>query len=109
MPEVIPEKGTEVAGTVLVQVGATPAPLEVKNWPLVPAALFGIKAWENLRLPMISSFSEGPVVPMPTLPVPEKVRLYPPRGISVAAVSVPPNLTALTVLVSPLLKVRGYS
>ena len=52
----IPEKGTDVAGTVEVQVGATPAPAEVKNCPEVPAVEFGIKAPENCRFPTISSF-----------------------------------------------------
>ena len=47
VPEVIPEKGTEVAGTVDVQVGAAPAPAEERNWPEVPAVLPGIKAPEN--------------------------------------------------------------
>ena len=69
MPEVIPEKGTEVAGTVLVQVGATPAPAEVKNCPVLPAVEFGIKAAENCRFPTTSSFCPGPVVPIPTLPL----------------------------------------
>lgn len=60
-------------------------------------------------LPRISKVARGEVVPIPTKPVPERVKLYPPSGISVAAVSVPPSLTASVVLVRPLLKVRGFS
>jgi hypothetical protein len=59
--------------------------------------------------PLTSSLANGVVVPIPILPDPEKVRLYPAKGISVAAVNAPPSLTALTVLVRPLLKVNGYS
>ncbi len=58
----------EVAGTVEVQVGATPAPAEIKNCPEVPDKLFGINAPENLRLPVMSNFSDGAALPMPTLP-----------------------------------------
>lgn len=98
-----------MARTVDVQVGAAPAPAEIKNCPEVPGKLFGIRAFENLRLPVISNFSDGSVFPIPTSPVPENVKLNPPRGISVAAVKVPPSLTALAVLVKPLLKVNGFS
>ena len=69
VPDVIPEKGTLVAGTVEVQVGATPVPADVKNCPLVPAVLPGMRAPENWTLPVTSSFCPGAVVPMPTLPV----------------------------------------
>jgi len=47
VPVVIPEKGTLVAPTVDVHVGATPAPDEVKNCPPTPAVEFGISAPEN--------------------------------------------------------------
>ena len=69
VPEVIPEKGTEVAAIVEVQVGATPAPDEIRNCPLVPGRLFGIKAPEKRKFPATSSFSVGEVVPIPTLPL----------------------------------------
>src|ERR1035437_7304424 len=51
VPEVIPEKGIEVAAIELVHVGATPAPADVKNCPVVPAELPGIKAPVRLRFP----------------------------------------------------------
>jgi hypothetical protein len=51
VPEVIPEKGTLVAEIVEVQVGATPAPDEIKNCPVVPGRLPGIKAPVRLRFP----------------------------------------------------------
>ena len=41
--EVIPENGTEVAVTVLVQLGAA-APFEIKNCPAVPAAVTSIES-----------------------------------------------------------------
>lgn len=66
---VIPENGTEEAGITEVQVGEAPAPAELKNWPVVPAALFGIRAPEKRTLPVTSSFWEGAVLAMPTLPV----------------------------------------
>lgn len=54
VPDVIPEKGILVAAIVDVQVGATPAPEEIKNCPVVPAVEFGIKAPENWIFPVIS-------------------------------------------------------
>ena len=54
VPDVIPEKGVLVAPIVDVQVGATPAPEEIKNSPVFPAAEFGIKAPENCTFPVIS-------------------------------------------------------
>jgi hypothetical protein len=51
VPDVIPEKGTLVAGMVELQVGATPAPADVNICPVVPGRLFGIKAPVRLRFP----------------------------------------------------------
>ena len=59
--------GNELA---LVQVGAAPAPAEVKICPLVPAAPFGISAPEKRTLPVTSKRSAGLLLAIPTLPVP---------------------------------------
>src|SRR3989344_6721143 len=48
---VILDQGRAVAVTLLVQVGGTPTPAEIKNWPDVPAVLLGMRAPENWRLP----------------------------------------------------------
>lgn len=69
VPVVILAKETVVPeGKLELQVGAAPVPAEVKTWPEVPGRLLGIKAPENFRFPVMSNFSEGAVLPMPTLP-----------------------------------------
>ena len=90
-----------VATGLVVPIPTFPDPST--NDPVVPVAP------RSQAVPATSNLLLGEVVPMPTLPVPEKVRLKPARGTSVAAVRVPPSLTALVVLVKPLLKVRGFS
>src|SRR5450756_2426149 len=84
VPEVIPEKGTLVAGMVELQVGATPAPAEVKICPLVPGRLFGIKAPVRLRLP------------------PSVVRLFPDTVKVLSSVVAPWRVNAPGVVTEPI-------
>lgn len=57
--------------------------------------------------PVTVSFERGEVVPTPSLPAPETVKLYPLVARSVFAVSVPPRVTELPLSVKPLLKESG--
>src|SRR5262245_33381856 len=58
-------------------------------------------------LPTENSAAGVPVVPMPTLPLPLNVRLFPERATSVAAVSGPPRRTVFDERVSPFVKTSG--
>ena len=55
------------------QIGAVLAPCEINTCPVVPALLFGIKAWLNCTFPTTSNFCEGEVVPIPTFPLLPKI------------------------------------
>lgn len=76
---VIPEKGTEVAAMVEVQVGADPAPAELKNWPLDPDSPPGRKALLRLRVPAIVVLPASETLNLEVGEEPERrsINLYP--------------------------------